>query len=176
MITKAEVRAVVLSKLSLQSDHIFWDLGAGSGAVSIEASLFVKTGKIFAFEKNPQRIEHIRINRERFNVKNMEIVCETLPQGLSTYPQPDRIFIGGGGKMLCDILLASSALLKAGGVVVVNTVLFETVEGVRKTLKQLNHDWEIVQVQVNRGREMPWGERLEAQNPVWIIAGTKGSS
>ena len=92
LITKSEVRAITLSKLRLLKDHIMWDLGAGSGSISIEASLLVPLGKVFAVERKPERIHQIEINKSRFGVKNLEIVHATLPEGLKGLPRPDRIF------------------------------------------------------------------------------------
>ncbi len=74
LITKSEIRAIALSKLRLLKDHVLWDLGAGSGSISIEASLLVPSGRVFALEKNPERIRQIEINKSRFGVKNLEIV------------------------------------------------------------------------------------------------------
>jgi precorrin-6Y C5,15-methyltransferase (decarboxylating) len=173
LITKAEVRAIALSKLRLDPHHTFWDLGAGSGSIGIEASLFLKKGIIVSVEKNEERIEQIRKNRDRFGVRNLRIVRADLPDGLADLPAPDRIFIGGGGKSLGNILAAAAGFLKPGGIVVVNTVLVENIAVIRKTFEQLGFASGIVQVQISRGRRMPWGERLEALNPVWIVSGEK---
>ncbi len=115
LITKSEIRAITLSKLRLSRDHILWDLGAGSGSVSIEASLLVPGGKIFALEKKPQRIEQIEINKNRFGATNIEIVQAVLPDGLERLPRPDRIFIGGGGRDLENIIQAAVPFLKPDG-------------------------------------------------------------
>ncbi len=171
LITKSEVRAVSLSKLQLLPNHTLWDLGAGSGAVSIEASVILKKGRIFAIEKNPQRIELIEENMQRFKVKNLKIRKAVLPQGLDDLPVPDRVFIGGGGKELGRIIKAVAAVLKENGIIVINTVLIPSLEIAEKTLSQLGYDTEIIQIQINRGSDMPWGQRLEAQNPVWIVKG-----
>jgi precorrin-6Y C5,15-methyltransferase (decarboxylating) len=74
------------------------------------------------------------------------------------------------------IIKAVSAFLKPDGVVVVNTVLLENVNISRKTLQGLDYRTDVVQVQINRGHPMPWGERLDAQNPVWIVTGEKTRS
>jgi len=173
LITKAEVRAVTLSKLRLATDHILWDLGAGSGSVSIEASLFVKKGKIFAVEQNPDRIQQIQNNKERFAVGNLKIIHALLPDGLTELPCPDRIFIGGGGQGLKDIIGAAAAYLKPDGIMVINTVLIANVQVAMTTLNTCGFETDVIQVQVNRGQQMPWSERLEAQNPVWIISGIR---
>ena len=175
LITKSEVRAVSLSKLQLLPNHTMWDLGAGSGAVSIEASAFLNKGRILAIEKNPQRIEFIKENIQRFKVKNLEVKKANLPQGLDKLPAPDRVFIGGGGKELGRIIKAAAAALREKGIIVINTVLIPSLEIASKTLSQLGFESEITQVQINCGSEMPWGQRFEAQNPVWIVRGIRKS-
>jgi precorrin-6Y C5,15-methyltransferase (decarboxylating) len=175
LITKAEVRAVTLSKLRLSTGQIFWDLGAGSGSVAIEASLFIRRGKIFAVEKNPQRIEQIKNNKKRFGVKNLKIIQDVLPGGLAKLPQPDRIFIGGGGKHLRDIIKAAAGYLRPQGIMVINTVLIPNLQVAISTLNQHQFETDVIQIQINFSQEMPWAERLEAQNPVWIIAGVRNT-
>ncbi len=171
LITKSEIRAITLSKLRLLKDHVLWDLGAGSGSISIEASLLVPAGKVFALEKNPQRVRHIEINKGRFEVKNLEVVHAVLPAGLAQLPPPDRIFIGGGGRDLQKIISAAATFLKLDGLIVINTVLMQNVQAATETLETLDFKTSIVQVQISRSRNMPWGDRLEALNPVWIISG-----
>jgi precorrin-6Y C5,15-methyltransferase (decarboxylating) len=171
LITKSEIRAISLSKLRLATHQTLWDLGAGSGSISIEASLFIKKGKIFAVEKNPDRIENIKNNRKRFKVRNLKIVHAVLPAGLSGLARPDRIFIGGGGKDLKTIVTAAAKCLKPGGRMVINTVLIPNLQAVMATLSRLKFETDVIQVQINRSRQMPWAERFEAQNPVWIISG-----
>jgi precorrin-6Y C5,15-methyltransferase (decarboxylating) len=171
LITKAEVRSVTLSKLRLKSEHILWDLGAGSGSVSIEASLFIKNGKIIAVEQRAERIEHIKENKKRFGVVNLDVIHATLPFDMEKLPAPDRIFIGGGGKELANIIESTGGYLKENGIMVINTVLMQNLENAVKTLKHIGLITEITQVQVSRQMDMPWGEMLKAQNPVWIISG-----
>jgi precorrin-6Y C5,15-methyltransferase (decarboxylating) len=173
LITKSEIRAISLSKLRLESDHILWDLGAGSGSVAAEASLLIKKGKIFAVEKNSARIAQIKSNKKRFDIGNLKAIQAELPQGLKELPRPDRIFIGGGGKQLKSIITAAAQYLKPKGVMVINTVLIPNVETARATLEKLDFETEVIQAQINRSRQMPWAERLEAQNPVWIISGMR---
>jgi precorrin-6Y C5,15-methyltransferase (decarboxylating) len=173
LITKPEIRAITLSKLRLASDHILWDLGAGSGSVAAEASLLIKNGKIFAVEKNSARITHIKNNKKRFDIGNLKAIQAELPQGLEELPRPDRIFIGGGGKQLKSIITAAAQYLKPKGVMVINTVLIPNVETARATLEKLDFETEVIQAQINRSRKMPWAERLEAQNPVWIVTGMR---
>lgn len=170
LITKSEIRALVLSKLRLQPEHIVWDLGSGSGSVAIEAALQADKGKVYAVEKKSERINLINSNKNRFGTSNLEVIQADLPDGLAQLPAPDRIFIGGGGQNLTSIIQAAAASLKKDGMMVVNTVLLTNMTQALETLKALGMQTDIVQVQINRGSEMPWGERLEAQNPVWVIS------
>lgn len=178
LITKPEVRAVTLAKLRLfRPDLVLWDLGAGSGSVSVEAGLFIRTGRIVAVERDPRRIEHIRANRERYGIERMEIVRLSLPDGLADLPAPDRIFIGGGGKELPRIIAAAGARLRPGGIMVVNTVLLQNIDAALSAFGALGFETEVIHVQISVGRRMPWGDRLAPLNPVWILtAGAPGAA
>jgi precorrin-6Y C5,15-methyltransferase (decarboxylating) len=173
VITKSEIRAVALAKLRLEAGHVLWDLGAGSGSVGIEAALLIGSGKIVAVEKDLHRIEQIKANAQRFGVRNLRVVQAELPEGLARLPKPDRIFIGGGGRNLPRILSAAVRHLKPYGIVVINAVLLQNVHDAAAALRRLGFATEIVQVQIHRSEQMPWSERLEALNPVWIITGIR---
>lgn len=171
MITKPEIRVIALSKLQLKTDHVFWDLGAGSGSISLEAALFIKAGRIISVEKNQKRLAQMEKNRERFGIANMAIVSADMPDGLRELPAPDRVFIGGGGKKLKSIIETTAARLREGGIVVINAVLLSSFETALNTLRLLHFETEYVQVQVNVGKKLEHDSRLEALNPVWVVSG-----
>ena len=171
LITKSEVRAVSLARLALKPGQTLWDLGAGSGSVGIEASVLLGNGRIIAVEQHTERVNRIRQNALKFGVYNHETIQSTLPQGLDQLRSPDRIFIGGGGKWLADIVAAAVDRLNPGGVVVVNTVLLDNITRITDLLYDRGLETDVVQVQVARGRPMPWSRRLEALNPVFVISG-----
>lgn len=173
LITKSEVRAVSLAKLRLRPGLTLWDLGAGSGAVGIEASLLLGAGRVIAVEQKAQRTAHIRDNARRAGVYNLEVVQAVLPAGMEKLPQPDRIFIGGGGRGLRTLMEVAAARLAPKGVMVVNTVLLANLNAALETMQTSGLDAEVVQVQISRGRPMPWSSRLAAENPVWIISGKR---
>lgn len=192
LITKSEIRAVVLSKLQLISDdHVFWDLGAGSGSVSIEVSRFIPRGRIFAVEKSGTRVIDIRKNMEKFGISrsdlsrvnsagavqsatsNMEVVHGELPDAMEQLPDPDRIFIGGGGADISEIICRAGERLAMDGIMVINTVLIQTMNLAMSSLKRMGFHVKLIQVQVSAAKEMPFGERLDPLNPVWIISGKK---
>jgi precorrin-6Y C5,15-methyltransferase (decarboxylating) len=173
LITKSEVRAVSLAKLRLSPGQVLWDLGAGSGSVAIEASLLLGKGRIVAVEQRSERIDQIKANARRFAVRNLSVVQAVLPAGLARLPKPDRIFIGGGGKNLPAIISEAARHLKPDGIVVINTVLLQNVHDAAAALRRLGFATEMVQLQIHRSRPMPWSERLETLNPVWIITGVR---
>lgn len=173
LITKAEVRAVCLARLRLKPGQTLWDLGAGSGAVGIEASLLLGGGRIVAVEQKEARVRQIRANARRFGVYNLDVVQAVLPQGLEGLPVPDRIFIGGGGRHLSRIIVAAAERLQPQGVMVVNTVLLASLQAAVDAMEKSAMTPQVVQVQVSRSKAMPWDRRLVAQNPVWVVAGER---
>jgi precorrin-6Y C5,15-methyltransferase (decarboxylating) len=173
LITKSEVRAVTLAKLQLKPGLTLWDLGAGSGSVGIEASLLMGHGRIVAVEQDAGRLSQIRQNARRYDLFNLDVVQARLPEGLEKLPGPDRIFIGGGGRHLPSIIQASADRLAPGGIMVANTVLVDNFARALDAMESSRMTTEVVQLQVNQSRAMPWSRRMEARNPVWIITGRK---
>jgi precorrin-6Y C5,15-methyltransferase (decarboxylating) len=173
LITKAEVRVLALSRLQLRPRDTLWDLGAGSGSLAVEAAVFIRSGLIFAVEQNPERIQQIRRNAARFGVSNLSAVQAVLPEGLEPLPDPDRIFIGGGGRNLAAIIRQAASRLKPGGRMVVNTVLLDNIQAAVASMHQLGWEADLVQAQISRSQRMPWSLRMTAHNPVWIVSGAK---
>ncbi len=175
LITKAEVRAVVLAKLALAPGLILWDLGAGCGSVSLEASLLLPGGRIIAVEQDQDRAAQIRANRAKFGVANLEVVCGRAPACLADLPLPQRVFIGGGGRDLGEILPAVLARLDRGdGRVVLTATLLDTLETARGVLAAAGWRLEVTLLQVSRSRPLAGDAYMQAQNPVWIVSGWAG--
>ncbi|MDM8536425.1 precorrin-6Y C5,15-methyltransferase (decarboxylating) subunit CbiT, partial [Desulfobacterales bacterium HSG17] len=171
MITKAEIRAISLSKLHLQSDSILWDIGAGSGSVSIEAAGFINTGQVIAFEKKTHRVDLIRENQLKFRAFAIEIIPQAFQDAnLEDLAPPSRIFIGGGGKDIGAILDIAYRQLAPNGRMVINTVLLESLETVRCFFKTKRINLDIVQVNIQKNMAMPYGSRMQAFNPVFVIS------
>ncbi len=174
LITKSEIRSISISKLKLiHQDHVLWDIGSGSGSVGIEASFLIPWGHVYAIEKNADRISNIIYNIKKFNCSNVKILNAAFPVGVEDLKAPDRIFIGGGGKHLEQIIETCCQRLAKFGVIVINTVLLQNLETALALLKKYNFDPDVVQIQVSRSKPMPYGDRFEALNPVWIITGMK---
>ena len=175
LITKAPIRVLSLAALELAPDNTLWDLGAGSGSVGIEATLFLPDGFVYAVEKNQRRADQIKANVERFKVENLSVSLAQLPDGLADLPRPDRVFIGGSGKNMDQVLDVVTTVLNPFGRIVVNTILMETLHLAVSVLEEKGFDVSLTQAQINKSRNMPWGRRMESLNPVWIIAAQKGN-
>ncbi|MBI4797083.1 MAG: precorrin-6y C5,15-methyltransferase (decarboxylating) subunit CbiE [Deltaproteobacteria bacterium] len=169
LITKAEVRAVVLAKLELYPGLVLWDVGAGCGSVGLEASLLLPGGKIIAVEQDKERAAQIRANGEKFGVGNLEVVCGHAPGCLTDLPTPQRVFIGGGGRDLEGILKEVLGRLDRGGRAVITVALLETLETTRAVLSEAGWKMEVVQLQVSRSQPLARGIFMQALNPVWIV-------
>lgn len=173
LITKQEVRAVTLAKLQLQNDLVLWDIGAGSGSVSIEASNLIPGGKLFAVEKNPQCVAYLRDNLKKFCAHNVKLVEADAPEGLEELPDPDRVFIGGAGGNLEEIIAEVDRRLKAGGMIVINAVTLDTLGKSVELLEYHGYQVETVCINVARTRPLTEYKLFEAQNPIYIISAWK---
>ena len=172
LITKAEVRVQALARLALGPGMTLWDIGAGSGALGIEASLLVPGGRIFLVEKDRERARQALENTRRFKVSNVEVVRGAAPGCLARLPGPDRVFIGGGGKDLKDIVKESARYMKKGGRIVINAVLLSSLADAVSALEEAGLEAEILQLQVARGKGLSSGTYLKALNPVWVVSGS----
>lgn len=171
MITKAEVRALSVAALRLRPSDVLWDVGAGSGAVGIEAALQLADGSVYAVERDPAQVAFIRENRVRFRTPQVEAIEADIKEALATLPAPDAVFVGGGGTALPAIIDACAERLRPGGRLVLNLV---AVERIAEVIGQLRR-WtpEVTQVSIARGVAIASATRLEALNPVSIVAATK---
>lgn len=173
LITKHEIRAVSLAKMRLTDSSVIWDIGAGSGAVSIEASLLAMKGVVYAIEKNSGDAAIIRRNIERFKRPNIRLIQAHAPSTLDELPEPAAVFIGGSGGMLAPILDCVCRRLSKGGRVVCNLATMENVNLAVSRLKANGFTAEITLVNVARSRDIAGLTRLEPLNPVFVIAGSR---
>jgi precorrin-6Y C5,15-methyltransferase (decarboxylating) len=173
LITKQEVRAVTLAKLQLQDDLVLWDVGAGSGSVSIEASNLMPNGKVFALEMNAQHLGFLRDNLKKFVARNVTLVEAFAPEGLDGLPDPDRVFIGGSGGRLEEIVEAVDRRLKAEGMIVLNAVTLDTLTKAVEVLEDHGYAVEVTCVNIAKTKALTEYKMFEAANPVYIIAAVK---
>ena len=174
LITKPEVRSVTIAKLNLKPEHVLWDLGAGSGSVSIEASRFVK--QVCAVEQRPERVADIKTNIRRFGAGNMTVTEGELPDAATELPDPDVVFIGGGGKGLDAIIRMASTRLKENARMVVNTVLLQSLGTAVTTLEDEGFSVEVLQLSASVSTTVAWDMMLKGTNPVFVVTGIRGDA
>ncbi len=169
LITKMEVRAVVLAQLRLCKGQILWDLGAGSGSVSIEAARIAPHGHVFAVERDEARFRDLTINARRFGCFEVSPVCGRASLVIDGLPDPDRVFIGGSGNELEAILEKVALRLRLGGRVVQTAVALDTLDRARDFWRNSPFDMCITQLQISRSAPIADSIRLHALNPVFVI-------
>jgi precorrin-6B C5,15-methyltransferase / cobalt-precorrin-6B C5,C15-methyltransferase len=173
MVTKTEVRAIVLSKLRPDRGNIMWDIGAGSGSVSIEAEPLILPGKVFAIEKDPKQLSYLKKNIARFQAAGVEPVSGDAPEALMGLPDPDLVFIGGSSGMLTEILRYVDGRLRTGGRLVANVVTLENFSEVLQFMKDYDYAFEITTASVSRSKQLSEKHFMVGGNPINVIFGIK---
>lgn len=168
--TKAEVRAVIMSKLNLNPEAVCVDVGAGTGSVTVEMALAAWKGRVFAIERNPDALPLIRENCKKFHVGNVDVLCGAAPEALEALPPPDAVFIGGSGGNMKAILSAVYTK-NPGARIVVSAIALESVTAAIEGLTSLGITPEIAQIGVSRTKQAGGLHLLMAQNPIFIISG-----
>ncbi|MBD9157596.1 MAG: precorrin-6A reductase [Lachnospiraceae bacterium] len=170
--TKSEVRSLSVAKLNLNRDSIAWDIGAGTGSVTIEMALAAADGKVYAIEKKSAAAALIEENAKKFGTPNVEVHVGTAPEALTDLPAPTHAFIGGSSgnmKEILKLLLDRNPRVR----VVVNAITLETVAEANSCFKELGFtDVDITQIQAAKAKKVGPYEMMMGQNPVYIFAGT----
>ena len=172
--TKQEVRAVTLAKLGVTKRAVCWDVGAGTGSVSLEMAECAEDGTVYAVEQKEAACELIERNKLHLGISNVVVVRGTAPEALEALPAPTHVFIGGSSGNMKDILeLALQKNPQAR--IVVNTVTAESFAEAVALLKTLPVvDTEIVELSAAHGRAVGRYHLMTAQNPVFVISMTGG--
>ena len=168
MITKAEVRALALAWLGAGPGDLVWDVGAGSGAVAVEAARL--GAAVVAVDPDPAQCDHIRANALRHGVP-VDVVQGRAPSAFAGLPDPDAVFVGGGGALLGGIVAAAAARVKR--VIVVALATVERVGAARGQLADAGLHAEGAQLSVARLAPLGSGTRLAAANPVFLVCGRR---
>lgn len=168
--TKQEVRAVALAKLRLTATDTVWDVGAGTGSVSIEAALVARAGSVWAVERNAAGVRLIRENADAFGCGNVHAVPGVAPEALAKLPVPDAVFAGGSAGELPSIVEA--ALEKNSQVrLCVPCVTVETLTEACALLSGSRFKgFEACQVSAARAEAVGLHHLMKAQNPVFLVS------
>ncbi len=174
LITQAEVRSIALAQLDIRPTSIVWDIGAGSGSVSIEAAQLASQGTVYAIEPDPGDLSLIAANCEAFGVPNVRSIPGRAPEVLAGLPDPDAIFIGGTGRQVEPVLKAAYDRLLPGGRLALNVAAIDSLAAAHKILKELAGEVLIWNIAVSRGIDQMDRVRFQAVNPTFLLAVTKG--
>ncbi|AFZ13336.1 precorrin-6Y C5,15-methyltransferase (decarboxylating) [Crinalium epipsammum PCC 9333] len=173
LMTKREVRILILGELALQPEQIIWDIGAGTGSVSIEIARLCPNSRIYAIEKTSAGSTLIEQNCQRLQVENVTSVYGTAPDILANLPAPDRIFIGGSGGNLTEILDTCETALKNSGVLVLALATVEHQHTAMEWLRDRTWETNLLQVQLSRSVPIASLTRFSPLNPVTLITATR---
>ena len=166
--TKQEVRAAVLAKLAVRPGDTLWDVGAGTGSVSVELSRAAYRGRVYAVERDAEACTLVRRNREKFGAWNLTLTEGIAPEALKALPVPDGVFVGGSRGGLAGILETAFGRNPRARVCVA-AVTLETLSGAVNALTARGLEAEVCQISVSRTRKAGNARLLTAQNPVFLI-------
>lgn len=167
--TKEEVRTVSLSKLKLTEESVCYDVGAGTGSVSVEMALRAHQGMVYAIEKKEEAAMLLLENKKKFAADNLEIIRGTAPEALEELPAPTHAFIGGSSGNLREIL---QVLLKKNENVriVINCITLETISEALAAVREFAfEETEVVQLCASRAKELGRYHLMMGENPIYII-------
>lgn len=169
LMTKREIRPLILAELGLKPKQIIWDIGAGTGAVSIEIARLFPSSQIYAIEKTAMGASLIKRNCERLKVENVTVIEGSAPAKLPLAHPPERIFIGGSGGHLPAILSVCSEKMVAEGKIVFALATLENLEEARQWLTK--NQWRDRILQINISRSLPIANltRFSPLNPVTLL-------
>ncbi len=171
LITKSEVRAATLHQLRLPRSGVLWDVGAGSGSVGLEAARLCPGLQVFAIERNPMELANIRANCRKFAVYNLTVIAGEAPAALAGLPDPDRVFVGGSGGNLAEIVNHAASRLPVNGRLVVNGVIDKTKTEAPPLMHEAGLTVTISEIVVQRQRFPE--KSIKKMNSIAIMVGEK---
>jgi precorrin-6Y C5,15-methyltransferase (decarboxylating) len=171
LITKREIRVVALGLLNLQPYHTLWDLGAGSGSVSIEAASLLPHGSVWAVEKSPLRSEQIAAHRAFFGATQVEVIEDDALAAIAHLPPPNRVFIGGGGAALPNIIKAARKRLLPRGLILAAVVSLDSLNLATTAVREAGLELSVTQLQAARSESLNDKLFLKPLNQVWLVRG-----
>ena len=173
--TKTEVRTVSLAKLCLKEDSVCYDIGAGTGSVSVEMGLRASQGSVYSIEKKEDALVLLEENKKKFALDHMRIIAGTAPEAMEELPAPTHAFIGGSSgnmKEIVELLLEKNPQVR----MVINCITLETVGETLACIKEMQterSEWkwesEVVQLGVSRSKEIGRYHMMMGENPIYII-------
>jgi precorrin-6Y C5,15-methyltransferase (decarboxylating) CbiT subunit len=174
--TKREVRIVTIANAQLAEDAVVYDIGAGTGSLTIEAAAQVPHGHVYAIERKDEAVKLIRANLAHFGVEErVTVLAKEAPDGIEKLPPCDAVLIGGSGSHLAAILDAADEKLRPGGRIALNFITVQTLLAAIEWLRahKAAYTYETIHVQVNRLRQVGPYDMAKAENPIYIVTAEK---
>lgn len=172
LLTPSEVRCIALAELDLQSDSVMWDVGAGSGALAIEAAGIAAEGKVYAIEMDAEDFNLMLQNAERFDVPALVPIHGQAPAAWETLPDPSAVFVGGSGRIVPDLVAAAASRMPSGRMVV-NVSSPDNLVAVQSVMENAGFRTEVRMINIARGQQQLDRVRFESLNPTFLIVGGK---
>ncbi len=172
-ITKEEIRVISISKMNLRTNSVVWDIGCGTGSISVEIGRICPKCRIYAFDKNTEAIELTKRNLKKFNVTNVEVVHGIAPEVLKSYENPDVVFIGGSEGKMKEILEYVMQKLKPYGTVVLNCITFDCMKNAVEFFKENNLECEVTFISISKFDKVAEHLMLRPKTDVFILNATK---
>lgn len=173
LMTKKEVRLAILGELALQPQQVIWDIGAGTGSVSIEMARLSPTFQVYAIEKTAIGYNLIERNCQNFQVNNVQPIYGTAPEALEELPNPHRVFIGGSGGKIDMILDACQVNLKPNGKIVLALATLEHLNLALDWFNKNNWQYHLLQLQISRSVPVAQLTRFSPLNPVTLVTASR---
>ncbi len=173
LLTPAEVRAIALAQMDIAPSSIVWDIGAGSGSVSVEAAQMAHDGQVHAIEMDAEDHGLIKQNAERFGVANVNAVLGRAPEIFEELADPDAVFVAGAGREVTRISQAAYKRLRPRGRLVVNTTSVDHLMELRETLKSSSADTRVWMINLARGTDQLDRLSFEPLKPSFLLSVTK---
>ena len=176
LLTPAEVRSLALAELDLGPRSVVWDVGAGSGSVSIEAARLASDGATYAIEMDAEDHALIEQNAQRFGVANVVAVLGRAPEVFADLPDPDAVFAQGSGREISRLAQAAFARLRPGGRLVASCGSIENLADLQRTLSELTPHLKVLMLNISRGTPQMDRTRFESLNPTFLLSAVKGQT
>ncbi|WP_425399982.1 precorrin-6y C5,15-methyltransferase (decarboxylating) subunit CbiE [Aeoliella sp.] len=173
LLTSAEVRSMALAQMDIWRDSIVWDVGAGTGSVSVEAAQLATDGAVYAIEMDPEDHQLIKANAQRFNVENVIPIQGKAPEAWEALPDPDCVFVAGGGREVCRIAEAAYPRLRDGGRMVINLASIDNLTELRQALRAHTDNVQVWMLNISRGTDQLDRLTFDALKPSFLVATTK---
>ncbi|TWT36235.1 Precorrin-6Y C(5,15)-methyltransferase [decarboxylating] [Posidoniimonas corsicana] len=168
--TSAEVRALALAQMDIAPGSIVWDIGAGSGSVSVEAAQLARDGAAYAVEMDPEDHGLIKQNADRFGVTNLMAILGKAPEALADLPDPDAVFVAGGGREVARICSAAYERLRPGGRLVVNLIAINNLAELYEQMGAASHDCRVMMVNIAEGADQLGRLSFESLKPSFLLS------